>query len=243
MTDSTQTMIHSAIDFTSDTRVVYRVYDIANGNFITTFRQTTSESLSLTSVYVDSDSIAWISMNSTSGQSEFIRFNQSSGSSITYRQTGYNYRWQYADNQNKWFAVTNDNSIHYGYLSSMNDLQGLNVTESNTGFIENQTVINKLSTIVSYASSYDTVSLASDANYSTSDDLYTGTNDQCIDDTTDSSFKGATFSILLAVLSFMIISFIIVKRVTEFVKTRYNKHKSIKKLITKSEAIEESEDI
>ena len=75
MTDSTQTMIHSAIDFTSDTRVAYRVYDITNGNFITTFRQTTSESLSLTSVYVDSDSIAWISMNSTSGQSEYIKFN------------------------------------------------------------------------------------------------------------------------------------------------------------------------
>ena len=92
---------------------------------------------------MDTNSIAWIGLYSTSSDySELIMFDASSNTYTKYEQTGYKYSSQYVNpsSSNSWYALA---LTGYGYLSqisNMNLTSGLNVTNSSSGFDLNSSI-------------------------------------------------------------------------------------------------------
>ena len=126
---------------------MYRIYNMTNGNALISFRlRNSTKSLTLSSLYVDSNSIAWISMYSGDDYSEFAKYDNSLNKFTIYQQQGIKYFLQYANSQDQWYGlIDSEATVHYAQLSNMNDFQNLSVTVSESGFIEELTIFNKLS--------------------------------------------------------------------------------------------------
>ena len=183
------------------------------------FRQRNStKSLTLSSLYVDSNSIAWISMYSGSDYSEFVKYDYSLNKFTIYQQQGIKYFLQYANSQDQWYGlIDNETTVHYAQLSSMNSLQNLSVTVSESGFIEEPTIFDKLSNLG--ASTYQndtsvnsynaTTNITYTVNYTRTDKLVGRV-----------IFSKRTMTNILAGLFIFVIILAIAKKVSKLIKKK-----------------------
>ena len=102
--DSDGTNIHSAYTLQDTPKyTIYFILDINTGSNITTVMRTDSDQdVEISSLYIDSNRVTWISLytNASSGYSELISYDMSSGNSTTYKQTGVAYFYQSVDPNN-----------------------------------------------------------------------------------------------------------------------------------------------
>ena len=102
--DSDGTNIHSAYTIEDTPKyTIYFILDINTGSNVTTVMRTDSDQdVEISSLYIDSNGVTWISLytNASSGYSELISYDMSSGNSTTYKQTGVAYFYQSVDPNN-----------------------------------------------------------------------------------------------------------------------------------------------
>ena len=115
--------------------------DINSGNNVTAVKRTNSDQdVEISSLYIDSNGVAWISLytNSSSGYSELVSYDMSSGNSTTYKQTGVAYFYQFVDptNDNYWYGIAYEYDITEAKLNNMDYINILNVTTSSEGLID-----------------------------------------------------------------------------------------------------------
>ena len=115
--------------------------DIDTGNNVTAVKRTNSDQdVEISSLYIDSNGVTWMSLytNSSSGYSELISYNMSSGNSTTYKQTGVAYFYQFVDptNDNYWYGIAYEYYITEAKLNNMDYINMLNVTTSSEGLID-----------------------------------------------------------------------------------------------------------
>ena len=136
------TNIHSSFSFsTTNTYGLYLILDRATGNIVNSMKQIDDENdFDITSLYVDSNSIAWISLISSSfpSYSKLIKYDASSDSYTTYKQTGALFLYQYVDSTNDdyWYGVTITVNISESSISNMSQISTLSVEISTTGLTD-----------------------------------------------------------------------------------------------------------
>ena len=98
------------------------------------------QDIEISSLYIDNNGVAWISLytNSSSGYSELVSYDMSSGNSTTYKQTGVAYSYQFVDptNDNYWYGIAYEYDITEAKLNNMDYINILNVTTSSEGLID-----------------------------------------------------------------------------------------------------------
>ena len=139
--DSDGTNIHSAYTLQDTPKyTLYFALDLSTGNNVTTVKKTNSDQdVEISSLYVDSNGVAWISLytNASSGYSELISYDISSGNSTVYKQTGVAYFYQFVNvtNYNYWYGVTYTINTTESIIEGMNYVNILNVTTASGGLI------------------------------------------------------------------------------------------------------------
>ena len=140
--DSDGTNIHSAYTLEDSPKyTLYFVLNIDSGNNVTTVKRTNSDQdVEISSLYIDSNGVTWISLytNSSPGYSELISYDMSSGNSTTYKQTGVAYSYQFVDpnNDNYWYGIAYEYDITEAKLNNMDYVNILNATTSSQGLID-----------------------------------------------------------------------------------------------------------
>ena len=115
--------------------------DLNAGNNVTTVQRTnSSENIEISSLYIDGNGVTWINLhtNASSGYSELISYDLSSGNSTTYKQDGVAYFYQFVDSSkgNYWYGIAYTYNITEAKLDNMNYIGTLNVTTSSGGLID-----------------------------------------------------------------------------------------------------------
>ena len=140
--DSDGTNIHSAYTLEDSPKyTLYFVLNIDTGNNVTAVKKTNSDQdVEISSLYIDSNGVAWISLytNASSGYSELISYDRSTGNSTTYKQTGVAYSYQFIDpnNDNYWYGIAYEYDITEAKLNNMDYINILNVTTSSGGLVD-----------------------------------------------------------------------------------------------------------
>ena len=216
---------------------MYRIYNMTNGNALISFRlRNSTKSLTLSSLYVDSNSIAWISMYSGDDYSEFAKYDNSLNKFTIYQQQGIKYFLQYANSQDQWYGlIDSEATVHYAQLSNMNDFQNLSVTVSESGFIEELTIFNKLSD--SGASSLKN-DISGPSYISSSTDVYTVNYTRTDEPVQQQLYfnKRTMTNILAGFFIFLLIS-AIAKKVSKLIKKKCKKRHE---LVNETEVEQES---
>ena len=136
------TNIHSAYTIEDSPKyTLYFVLDINSGNNVTAVKRTNSDQdVEISSLYIDSNGVTWMTLytNSSSGYSELISYDISSGNSTTYKQTGVAYFYQFVNpnTENYWYGIAYEKYITEVKLDSMSYIDILNVTTSSEGLID-----------------------------------------------------------------------------------------------------------
>ena len=154
--DSDGTNVHSAYTLNLFPRyTIYFSLDMATGLTDTTLKRTNSENqeLLISSLYVDGNGVAWISLYSDLDYSELISYDRSSGESTTYKQNGADYRYQYVNssNSNYWYGITFEFRTTEVKVSSMDSIDILSVSTSG-GLVDTSfSLVNYANTITAYS--------------------------------------------------------------------------------------------
>ena len=125
--------------------------DLNAGNNVTTVQRTnSSENIEISSLYIDGNGVTWINLhtNASSGYSELISYDLSSGNSTTYKQDGVAYFYQFVDSSkgNYWYGIAFKTYITEAALDGMDYISILNVTTASGGLITADEVLNELTT-------------------------------------------------------------------------------------------------
>ena len=158
------TNIHSA--FTLSTSPVYSllaIYEQSTGNVVNNLKDTnTGQDVQIGSLYVDSNSVTWLSFFHQSGSnySELIKYDMTTDTFITYQQTGAKYFYQYVDasNSNYWHGVVSTVKTTGVLIENMDIVSLINVTISTTVGLANSSlnIINGNSSLSLSSSSWNT---------------------------------------------------------------------------------------
>ena len=132
------TNIHSA--FTLSTSPVYSllaIYEQSTGNVVNNLKDTnTGQDVQIGSIYVDSNSVTWLSFFHQSGSdySELIKYDMTTDTFTTYQQTGAKYFYQYVNGANNdyWYGVTSSLETTGALVENMGLASLITVSTSTT---------------------------------------------------------------------------------------------------------------
>ena len=135
------------------------IFEQSTGNVVNNLKTTNfGQDLEIGSLYVDSNSVAWLSFYHQSGSdySELIRYNMGTDTFTTYQQTGAKYFYQYVDasNSNYWHGVVSTVTTTGALIDNMDIASLINVTTSTTLGLTNSsfTIANGNSNSITFGS-------------------------------------------------------------------------------------------
>ena len=174
--------------------IYFAAFDLTNGSIYDAIRhRTSSESLTIGSVYSTGSSVCYVSSyTSSSAYAELIKFDFSNSDYTIYVQSDLNLRIQFINTNlnNCWYALEQTENIHLSQLSSMNDVDSLSATVlTNTGLSNITVTTTNTSVPISFSSN---TSLTNDTNAASTFTLTTVVDVQTTNTTTNSTTNTTT---------------------------------------------------
>ena len=124
--------------------VYLHIFNETSGSHTITRKRSTSFSSDISSLQVDTSSIAWMGVRSVSSSySELIKYDRGNDNYTIYQITGSSFSFQYiyGSSSDNWYAIANTQYSYFSTLTTINDISGLSIIElQNSGFDQDSTL-------------------------------------------------------------------------------------------------------